>query len=300
VSAWQESRQTGPFPQVNRDKDKTSKLQVKNGTLTISQFKKRFDNLPDGSPFARKVVPYPYDDGASLGQGWDYVNNVRLLSSCIDFKATQDLYQDATYQLDESIDLDSLDVSLNIALGAEAHGSFLGIKAGAETKSSFDSKYHTQSSDKVLVAHASVVNGATYVTPVDPGSSHQGNVSTPPKNDDIRPGKGIPNGVYSDNTLRLAPTMAKLNKTDPERFRDTCGDGFIASIVSGADLYVMYHFRELDRALSLKLEFSAKANAGFGSLFGASGSSDFTTAISTASMNSQLGIHLLQSGGQIA
>jgi hypothetical protein len=325
--AWEMSRPVGPFPKLKANQSSGVNAQAQTTTLREQDsLKALLDQTSDGAPnssFGRRILPYPYSDGTSLGQGWDFVTNTRRLSSCIDFKTGQDLYQNASFQMNEAIDIDSLDLSLNIAMNGEAHGSLLGFKAGAETKWSFDTKFHTKSTDQVLVAQASVVNGATFVTPVAPAASTQSKPVGPPPStpskplpnnptgegtppevklpqDEIRPGKVAVAGKYSEENLRLAPDMAKLAQTQPARFREKCGDGFVASIVSGADLYVMYHFRDIDRSMMLKLRYYAKANAGFGDLFGGKADTDFKTQLDTASKNSQLNIHMVQSGGRIA
>jgi hypothetical protein len=328
ADAWEMSRPVGPFPKLKPIEVSGGRPEAVAAAIPEQQssLKTFLEQTAVGAPngaFTRRTVPYPYSDGVSLGQGWDFVTNTQRMSSCIDFKTSQDLYQNASLQMNEAIDIDSLDVSLNIALGGEAHGSFLGFKAGAETKSTFDTKFHTKSTDQVLVAQASVVNGATFVTPVAPARSAQGApppvvptppIKPPPSNpagtgappevkaplDEIRPGKAAVSGEYSEKNLRLAPEMSKLAKTNPTRFREVCGDGFVASIVSGADLYVMYHFRDIEHSMMLKLGYFAKANAGYGSLFDATGSSDFKAQLDKASSSSQLSIHIVQAGGRIA
>jgi len=330
ADAWEASRPVGPFPKLKSVQAPSGRPEAVAAITSAQQgsLKALLEQTTEGSTngaFGRRTVPYPYSDGVSLGQGWDFVTNTQRMSSCIDFKTGQDLYQNASLQMNEAIDIDSLDVSLNVALGGEAHGSFLGFKAGAETKSTFDTKFHTKSTDQVLVAQASVVNGATFVTPVAPARSAQGapppvipappvpikplpnnptGAGAPPEvkapQDEIRPGKAAVSGEYSEKNLRLAPEMSKLAKTNPTRFREVCGDGFVASIVSGADLYVMYHFRDIERSMMVKLGYFAKANAGYGSLFDATGSSDFKAQLDKASSSSQLSIHIVQTGGRIA
>jgi len=241
------------------------------------------DDIPIGfeGGLSRRVVAYPYGDGASLGQGWDFITNSKKMSSCIDFKAEADLYQEASLDLREAVDIQTLDMSLNLSMSAKGGADLEIFSAGGETKASFDTKYHTKSTDEVLVAHASVANGATFVTPVEkpamPPRPHTKPHAPPPpekpkaaenpqapaqaadaaskdaaskqaapaespvpgtapaESPGLVPGKTPTPGVYSELNLRINPKLAKLSPPD---FRQTCGDGFIASIVSGADLRI--------------------------------------------------------------
>src|SRR5205814_2102960 len=68
----------------------------------------------------------------------------------------------------------------------------------------------------------------------------------------------------------------------------------------GADLYVLYHFKNIGRELSLSLQYTTKANAGFGKIFDFEGSSNFQSSVKKASENSQLDIYYAQNGGRIA
>lgn len=312
--AWEISRSAGPLPKIETSKAEFEKKRDNNDLLAANAIS--FDGN-----FSRRTVAYPYRDGASLGQGWDYVTNTKKLSSCINFKAESDLYQEATYRLEQAIDIESLDVGLNVATMGEAHGSYAGFTAGAEAKSSFDTKYHTKSKDEVLVAHASVVNGATFVTPIDvPKRSpptkptEKPPIKDPSKDKDkddaakdeqpghaeLRDGKPAAPGKFSVGNLQLAPDMAKLAVERPEDFRQMCGDGFIASIVSGADLYILYHFRDVDRTQKLNLQYHSKANAGFGALFGAKGSLDVVADVVNATKQTSLNIRLVQAGGVVS
>jgi hypothetical protein len=296
------------------------------------------DDIPIGfgGSLSRRVVAYPYSDGASLGQGWDFITNSKKMSSCIDFKAESDLYQEASLDLRESVDIQTLDLSLNLSMSAKGGADLEIFSAGGETKASFDTKYHTKSTDEVLVAHASVANGATFVTPVDKrttpprpstkpekpkaGQNPQAPAqpadpaskdaapkdatskdaaseqTVPAESPRLVPGKTPTPGVSSNLNLQIHPTLAKLS---PQDFRQTCGDGFIASIVSGADLYVMYYFREVDREFKLKIEYHAKANASF-ELFDAEAKTDLNSAVEETSKKKRLNIHLVQAGGVIA
>src|SRR5262245_57603352 len=93
ASAWEATRSVGPMPKIA---DKTNFQAKYDAKDLLSDNAISFDgNL------TRRVVPYPYSDGASLGQGWDFITNTKRMSSCINFKAESDLYQEATYELQQ-------------------------------------------------------------------------------------------------------------------------------------------------------------------------------------------------------
>jgi hypothetical protein len=101
-------------------------------------------------------------------------------------------------------------------------------------------------------------------------------------------------GPTKDGGVMLRPDMAKL---DPESFREKCGDGFVASIGMGADLYIMIHAHDLTTEDKVDLETSAKASAGVADVFSGSASGSFSTKIDDLIKKHSLDIEFVQQGG---
>src|SRR5262249_45189481 len=95
------------------------------------------------------------------------------------------------------------------------------------------------------------------------------------------------------------PEMAKLAATDPESFREKCGDGFVSSIGYGADLYLLFHFHHLNVHDRTEISFESHASAGIADIFSAKGSSTFRTVIERLSDHGSLDINFIQQGGII-
>ena len=133
-----------------------------------------------------------------------------------------------------------MDISLNTSFSASAKGTIEVVQAQGEAKFSLNASHHMSSSDTSFIAHESATNGVVYTGPTGDG-------------------------------LLLRSDMAQLAKTDPPSFRAKCGDGFVASIGLGADLYVMLHAHDLTTEDKVDLETSASASAGVADIFSANG-----------------------------
>ena len=93
--------------------------------------------------------------------------------------------------------------------------------------------------------------------------------------------------------------MSKLRRQNGELFRAKCGDGFIGSILAGADLYVLFHFHDLNEKMRVELETAIKASAGIGDVFSGSGSSSLSAVFQNKDYQSRTTIQFVQQGGQI-
>ena len=194
-----------------------------------------------------------------------------------------DLYQNASLRLIQTTGSDSMDVALNVGLSSGAKGSYEGFSGSADFKANYGLKTHYATTDDVLVANASVVNGASYVVP----SGSFSDVASPLV-------QRAPAGQ-----VHLTSQVEELLEKDPEAFRDLCGDGFVTSIVSGADLYFVLHFSNLDHSTRVQLDTTIKASGGFGDAFSATGEATLASVIESAQKKSQLDVEFLQTGGYI-
>jgi hypothetical protein len=220
-----------------------------------------------GTLFSRRRVAYPTPDGVSLGHGWDFLSNEKKFLTCVEFKEIRDdKYQTVDSRLQQTIDEETLDISLNAQFSGSVGGSIEIVDAKAEATSTLKASHHLSSSDTVFIVHESATNGVIYTGPTGSG-------------------------------LNLRPTFAKLATTDPVAFREKCGDGFIASIGLGADLYVMLHAHDLTTEDKVELEFASKASAGIADVFNASGTSTLSTKIDDLLKKKRLDIEFVQQGG---
>jgi hypothetical protein len=238
------------------------------------------------SPLSPRTVEYPYQSGARLGDGWDYLTNTRVYSQCINFGATAtDSYQQANLNYTRSIDDETMSVALNFNSSAHAGGS-IGVFSGSASGSlGIDSSYKFTSKDDLIVAHASVVNGAVYVA-----------AQAPPGDKQMQPTSDKIAGVrLSESALKLL----KGSGANLEAFRAACGDGFVASIGTGADLYILYHFTHLDTDTRVKVTSSFSAGGGVGGMFNAGGSASSSIDFKDLVSQDKLGIYYVQNGGKI-
>lgn len=248
---------------------------------------------PAGSlPFlSRRTVEYPQQSGARLGDGWDFVTNTRMYSQCVEYGvAVSDKFQETTLNYTRAVDDETLSIALNIDTSAHASGGFDGISAHANGSFNLASSFKSTSKDDLIVAHASVVNGASYVA-----ANKDANASTKDPNIVRSTAPSIAGVRLSDAALQVFG-----QDNDREAFRAACGDGFIAAIGTGADLYLLYHFTHLETDTRLKITTSMEAGGGVSSLFDAGGSMHTTLNYSDLISHDRLGIYFVQSGGKIA
>ena len=221
--------------------------------------------------FGHQQIAYPQNEGVALGTGWDFLLNRKTYSSCINFSEGKDVDQNANLTSKRVVDQETLDVALNVSMSASVSGSIYAFKGSAKGSFGLSGSYHYGSKDDVYVAQASVTNGASYVKPSKNSAS-----------------------------IKLKPEMAKL-RTGPnsEAFRAMCGDGFVASIVSGADLYLMFHFHDVTETDKITIQSSFSGSGGMGDLFKASASASSSTTIQKFYDSNQLDLQFVQDGGRI-
>ena len=274
VKAWEQSYPRSPVQSSDADVDADKPvIRVIIPNLPDPKALEPASSVSLTNVFERRTIGYPVQHGAELGLAWDFLVNQKGFSKCIDFVSTNDnKYQTADVRVQQITDEDILDITLNTSFSASASGSIEIFKASAETSMTLNASHHMASNDISFIAHASITSGIINVSPAE-GVSLKG--------------------------VTLLPDMAKLASTNPTIFRDKCGDGFVASIGSGADLYISFHFHELTVKDRLELEYSAKASGGFGDVLSASGSSSLRTTIEKFSRDSKLTVNFIQQGGII-
>ena len=245
---------------------------------------------PVEGDFKPVIVEYPQATGAVIGDGWDAVTNRRLYSQCIDYGAVQtDEFQQATLDYKQAVDDETLLAALNINASVEASGGFDGITANAGAKLNTDVTSKVSSKDVVVVAHASIVNGSSFITaqrhPPDPagGGSQSSPIAV----------------TLSGVTLSKAAEVLLASNDSGSDFRSLCGDGFVASIATGADLYIVYNFTNLKNNQMTMISNSFEAGGGVTGIFSAKGSFGSKDTIEKDVSDDTLGIYFVQNGGEI-
>jgi hypothetical protein len=281
-SAWEANYPSGPVRKSTEDESKRANILVRlpPAPKKDTSFSADLDSLREltsnsalssrndptfAGLFSRRTVAYPTPDGIGLGHGWDFLSNQKTFSSCVQFQKIEDnKYQTVDSRIQQTIDEETLDISLNTSFSASASGTIEVVKASGEAKFSLNASHHMSTSDTTFMAHESATNGVVYAGPT------------------------------KDGGVMLRPDMAKL---DPESFREKCGDGFVASIGMGADLYIMIHAHDLTTEDKVDLETSAKASAGVADVFSGSASGSFSTKIDDLIKKHSLDIEFVQQGG---
>ena len=224
-------------------------------------------SVPTG-PFQARTVAYPSQDGAALGIGWDFLTNTKKSASCVNAtSATDKHYQTADTSVQQTFDEETLDFTLNATFSGNVAGDIGVVSAKADSTMSVNASHHLDTTDTNFVAHGSITSGVDYLGP------QNGQIS-----------------LTSDAIQSLS---------DPVAFRAKCGDGFVATIGYGADLYVLFHAHDLTQEDKLSLTSNIKASAGEGNVFNAGGSSNLSTTLDKLSKSSQLDVSFVQNGGII-
>jgi len=272
-------------------------------TQPLQQLGKELKKSPNLQPFSPQNVEYPADGGAQLGQGWDLFLNTKVDSTCVEFKAQRDKYETAEFTYKEATDEETRDVTLNmtfkIAGGAStvAYGDYKGNSS--LTKNSFARYY---SKDVLLVGHASITNGAIFAVPntvpnaADNGAT--GERDGPPAATTPQNANGAEHSA-AFKAIRLLPGLGELLLKRPDDFRRKCGDGFVASINFGADLYSLLTIHVQDEKTREQLETAVETSGGYAGFF-ASGSGSISSIVNEDKNKAVTTIELVQRGGKIS
>jgi hypothetical protein len=227
-------------------------------------------------------IEYPLNEGVAVGQSWDLFLNKKINSTCIDFKSvTEPKYGGARLVFNEATDEETRDVTLNMTFKIAGGGSYEGYSGKGNSSLTDNSFSHYYSKDVLVVAHASAMAESSFAIPAD----------THPDSPDIDHSLGF-------KTIHLLPGMATLAKNNGATFRQYCGDGFVATINSGADLYALLTFHVTDQKTRQQIETAVQTSGGYAG-FTASGSGSISKLVQTESDAGRLTIEFVQQGGQM-
>jgi hypothetical protein len=188
------------------------------------------------------------------------------------------------------MDSETLSIALNAELTASGKGKYDIFSGGGHINITGSSKSVTKTSDTMIVLHASVTNGAKYISLA---GSQQPPVLVRREDEEF--------GTALDSvpSIKLSDRLYALMKSDMDAFRQICGDGFVSSIVSGADAYFLLRFHDLDYTSLQKLQVDVGFNFGVAEIFGGESTSKFGGEIEKAAKAGQLSVDFVQSGGTI-
>jgi hypothetical protein len=259
------------------------------------------DPSPELKPLEESRVEYPASEGSQLGEGWDMFLNKKVFSTCVDFKAQQDNSETVEENLHEATDEETRDVTLNMTFGiaggatTAAYGDYKGNSS--LTKNSFA---HYYSKDVLLVSHASVTTGALFAVPTTSPAPYIVGQHVEQQKDPKAPNPAGPQNSTSLDyfSIHLLPGMADLKGKNPAEFRRRCGDGFVAAINYGADLYSLLTIHDTDTKRRQQLETAVQTSGGYAG-FTASGSGSIFSLIDTENTQKNLTIQFVQRGGKI-
>ena len=212
------------------------------------------------APNQSEFFEYPLD-GVDLGQGWHREGVTKAVATCIEFTVRDDTGQEQSMDLsvvhDNSALMDALDVS--------AEAQFKSIGYSVSGKARYAKETEVQSSTVNVLAYAKVMNGAKYVAPAEGG----------------RPRRVDLTAHYRD-----------LARSAPLAFEQECGDGFVATVYSGAELTALLSFTETKDRSRTQIEAALS-----GSAWGFSAHAAAAKMMKAATENSELRVTFHQTGG---
>ena len=270
------------------------------------------------------VIDYP-KSGVELGQGWNSFAVSKTTATCIIFqKAHAQAGQEKTMSMRAVTSRYQLDKELGISASA----SYKGATGSISGKASYASSVNIETTGTSVAALARVDDGNIYVgipnaEAVETITEMLANGATP---DEINTRIGetaatvnqrtaniLPDLISSDivrrhngydlkkinaatgtgaGAIRLAPEFEKLAAEDPQLFRKTCGDSFVATISQGGDLAMVFTFET--RSLNKQQEIAASLK---GSGWGVTASGDMKSKIQSAAENTTTTMTYHQTGG---
>ncbi|KZS54105.1 hypothetical protein [Rhizobium anhuiense] len=203
-------------------------------------------------PAEEVIVPYPDDSVVLLGEGFDLITGLRRPAYCVTAgPAQQVVFNDRRIHFSETTDEESLLTKLNTSLSAKA--SYAGYSGGGSYKSSVETK--SSSKDINIVAQVDIKSYANTMKVPDAEVSSK---------------------LYPDRRFDLSPEAIALLSDDKTKFRQFCGDGYVAQITYGADFYAKFNYSELDFEKKTHVEASLEASGPAG-VFSATASSTLDT-----------------------
>ncbi len=271
ANAWESSyssQVSEPLRQLTQDADGNPITEITAGSFEERQF-------------GRVIQKYPIDQ-VELGEGWDLYLGKKTNSVCVSFDVDGTKAQSANLTLRQVSDEETRDVTLNLDFQTSGGGGTKFFKGKGKTTLHDTSLERFHSKDILLIAHASV-NTETKFT-------------IPPATD------ALANKEY--RAIRLLSDLNDLRSKKRDQFRKYCGDGYVSSIVSGADLYSLLTFHSVSQSVRSQINAAMETSGDYSTVYFPS-QGDFSLSGSLEKIiqdnlkSTQLSIKFLQEGGEI-
>ena len=232
--------------------------------------------------------------GVELGLGWDSRRGEVVPNRCIEFAPIQSRGQATRLHLTEVSDQSEMMRSLNVNAAVSVRTIF----ASGDAKTSFAKSSKVKASSTNFVLQATVDNGVLFVGPkrmpdraryANPQFGERGE---PAPDAGWRQWAADP-GTDDQHSLTFRPWAKEyLDDGDGGAFRRHCGDSFVASIQSGAELLALISFTASSAAE--KQRIAASISADFGVV---QASASAASASESSRQNSNLEVTVSQIGG---
>ncbi len=254
------------------------------------------DEVPSAGRLSHKIpdrvtISAP-PSGVELGMGWDSRRGEIVPNHCLDFSPIKASGQEVTMDMREVSDHSEVMDSLNISAAVKVKS----IVGSADAKASFAKSTKITSNSTTLLLTAKVDNGVLFMgPPAAPGQTRYA-FPTPREqaflmfpNSDGRQSSRLSN--YASPEVSFKPFVRAKVKS-PAKFREHCGDYYVAAIFSGAELLATINYTAKSQSEAQKISASVKAKYG---KISAKVDADKTKA--TASESTDLNISFVQIGG---
>lgn len=259
------------------------------GTVASMPTVKHALKIPD-----RQTISVP-DSGVELGMGWDSRRGEIVPNKCLDFASLRSTGQTIDMELSEVSDQSEMMEKMNVSASVSARSIF----ASGSAKTKFAKSSKMTSDMTTLLLRTTVNNG---VLTIAPPAAHAPTRSAFPAVEPVTLPAGQVLGTEITRDYRRAqeersgligfrPEIRSLLGS-PDRFRESCGDYFVASIYSGAELFTTYGFRASSAENSKKVSAEIKADVGMVKAAASGGGQTSQTSISSA-----LDMSFIQIGG---
>ena len=223
------------------------------------------------STYVERRVDYP-DQGARLGSGWDSVAGRRTDSTCVEFVADRDQFQTLSQSLLQVTDYDYMRSFTSSSSDVGGSFNWGGVSGSANATFTSEREAKITQRDVAFVASASVINGASFVRESNGGSGKE-----------IAP-------------VRLRPDMAKKVTDDPREFAQLCGDYFVSSITTGAEIRASYVMSSKDYETIAKATKALQASGSYAGFTGKA-SSTIVSEMTSVANKGKVRIIFAQRGG---
>jgi hypothetical protein len=151
VRAWEANYPSGPVrPSTQAPYNKLPAIKLRNPPNPSEADRKHLFGTKVGSKeaaldahdstfanlFSRRTVAYPSSDGVDLGHGWDFLSNQKKLISCVEFNPVHDdKYQTVDSRIQQTVDEETLDISLNTSFDVSAKATIEVVRPRARRNS---------------------------------------------------------------------------------------------------------------------------------------------------------------------